>query len=404
MEWILSDAADAVRGALAGGNIWEAEMNLLLNFMTQPRPLIQRLLLAVVLVAGGLGLRFAMGLESGMVPFVTFYPVIAVASLIPGVAPGVLSLALTLGVCWFVVLPPIYSFAIEAWSDLAGLLVFAAMGLAFQVGGAALKSVFIQLARERDEFSANAELREILLRALRYCIGHYLRGMSIDMQNKRDLAAASICRETIDESIARLDALERLYRRLYASEEFGTGSAGLFIEDICRDLVTVAAIAQVRCNVSAEAIWLAADHRISLGLMVAELVTDALERTPETGSSIDVVLRPVESGRVSLRVRDAGGRTPSVDRSEVCKHIPALTRALTRHLGGTVESFAGEDGSVTVMVVLACSDASERAASEFWGANDRPSRSDREVAGAVGAERRWVRDRQRRPPSRSAVL
>ena len=83
-------------------------------------------LLAVALAALS---RYSLDVSFGYTqPFIFFYPVIMLISLLNGLEPSLLATAASATFVWFFLLEPRASFAVESRGDAIGLLVFTAMG------------------------------------------------------------------------------------------------------------------------------------------------------------------------------------------------------------------------------------------------------------------------------------
>ena len=127
--------------------------------------------LFAILVAGLL--RYGLSVVFGFtLPFLLFYPVIMLISLLGGLGPSLLATAASVTFAWYYLLEPQHSFAISKRADLVGLLVFAGMGMIMSVAG----DQFRRRAQRMQEFEKAVEgLEEMIVvmdRDYRYLIAN----------------------------------------------------------------------------------------------------------------------------------------------------------------------------------------------------------------------------------------
>jgi len=153
----------------------------------------------------------------------------------------------------------------------------------------------------------------------------------------------------------RIDALGQLYSKLSRSGKVEAIDAASYLEDLCRNLVATARSEQpasivLHTEIGSE--LLPTDQAIAMGLIVNELVTNALKYAfpSQTKGSVKVTLKRV-SGELQLTVVDDG---QGVDPRRADTGLGGrLVNGFAKQLGGRVDRESGELGT-TVRLVMPC--------------------------------------------------
>jgi PAS domain S-box-containing protein len=153
-----------------------------------------RYLLAVALVAGSFGARFALTswFGPGLPPYILVYPGVAAASVLGGLGPGVVATVLSGILVEYWLLAPIGQFAVASSVDRLGLVIFFGMGLFLSAGA--------ELYRRYKQKAAAFDREEAL-------------------------------RESQREKLCAAEAAQAAHGRLYAALSFLTFAAVLVTED-----------------------------------------------------------------------------------------------------------------------------------------------------------------------------
>jgi two-component sensor histidine kinase len=154
----------------------------------------------------------------------------------------------------------------------------------------------------------------------------------------------------------RIDALGQLYSKLSRSGKVEAVDAAAYLDDLCRDLVALVRSEQpapvvLKTEIDSEVI-LPTDQAIAMGLIVNELVTNALKYAFPRDTKGTVTVR-LKRGRGELRltVADNGeGLDP--------RHVDSglggrLVEGFAQQLGGTIERESSSSGTV-VRLILPC--------------------------------------------------
>ena len=157
----------------------------------------------------------------------------------------------------------------------------------------------------------------------------------------------------------RIDALGQLYAKLSKSDTVEAVDAATYLDDLCRDLVASVSKdggASIVLKTDIESELLPTDQAIPMGLIVNELVTNALKYAfpSETKGTVMVTLKRVP-GALRLTVADDG---KGIDTTRADSGLGGrLVEGFAQQLGGKVERESGSQGT-TVHLILPSSKGS----------------------------------------------
>jgi PAS domain S-box-containing protein len=151
----------------------------------------------------------------------------------------------------------------------------------------------------------------------------------------------------------RIDALGQLYSKLSKSDTVESVDAATYLDDLCRDLIASVDREGGRAIVlktDIESVLLPTDRAIPIGLIVNELVTNAVKYAfpGESSGTVMVALKRVP-GELRLTVADDGkGADPRRMDSGVGGR---LVEIFARQLGGQVERESGGKGTIVCLTL-----------------------------------------------------
>jgi chemotaxis protein methyltransferase CheR len=148
----------------------------------------------------------------------------------------------------------------------------------------------------------------------------------------------------------RIDALGQLYSKLSKSDTVEAVDAATYLDDLCRDLVaSVEGGTSIVLKTDIESELLPTDQAIPMGLIVNELVTNALKYAfpSETKGTVMVILKRVP-GELRLTVADDG---KGIDIRRADSGLGGrLVEGFAQQLGGRVERESGSQGTTVRLI------------------------------------------------------
>jgi two-component sensor histidine kinase len=165
-----------------------------------------------------------------------------------------------------------------------------------------------EIRAARDRFEELAHQRELLLREVNHRVSNSLQLIAslLGMQAKRNPDQA--CRRALAEAHDRVLAVSQLHRQLYTEGDVRFVAMDRYLGGLVEELgrsVAGDALPSVECRV--EPVRLETDRAVTVGLVVTELVINALKHAyPEGGGPIRVRLTRQDEEQLELTVEDEG--------------------------------------------------------------------------------------------------
>lgn len=196
----------------------------------------------------------------------------------------------------------------------------------------------VALERHAAEQALQAALadKDLLIREVDHRVKNSLAmvGGLLSMQERA--ATSSEAKQALGEASTRLMTIARVHEQLYKSADLHTVRIDDYLMNVCDDISRSVGREDVRVEVEADRVDLASDKAVPLGLITAELVTNALKHAGQ-GSTASVVHVAFGRGDPGLRllVRDHGpGLPPGFDPAKSNGLGMRLVRTLGRSLRG----------------------------------------------------------------------
>ncbi len=212
--------------------------------------------------------------------------------------------------------------------------------------------------RERAEEQIRASLREkeVLLREVHHRVKNNLQIIHSLLDLQSDYIQDEQALDVFRESQQRVRAMALVHERLYQSKDLSRVDFAEYIQNLSNDLFlsygTDAANIALKTNISA--ITLDIDTAIPCGLIISELVSNAMKHAFPDGrkGEITIDFHPVgDDGKLALVIRDNGVGLPTDwDPENVTSFGLRLVNMLARQLRAEIE-ISPSDGTIFKVIL-----------------------------------------------------
>jgi len=171
-----------------------------------------------------------------------------------------------------------------------------------------------EIRESRDRFERLAKEREVLIREINHRVGNSLQLVNAFLRLQAGAAGQPETRAALSNAQVRVNAIGHVHRQLYTGSDVREIDLGRYLEDLIIDLrKALGTESAAHLSVSAESLSTTTDRAVSLGMMVTELVLNAVKYAYPQGQTGPVRLscRGMPDGGLELVVEDDGvGMSP----------------------------------------------------------------------------------------------
>ena len=180
----------------------------------------------------------------------------------------------------------------------------------------ALRQAAVQKAREeaeaeihasRDRYAALAAEREVLLREVNHRVGNSLQIIASLLHLQASSAAQDEVKAALTNAMGRVAAVAQVHRRLYTSQDTKSVLLNLYLDSLLEDLRRSAEGNRMsRLTLKSEPIEIDPDRAVAIGIIVNELVMNAVKYAYPDGAGPIHVELVSEGDDLVLSIADDG--------------------------------------------------------------------------------------------------
>jgi two-component sensor histidine kinase len=215
----------------------------------------------------------------------------------------------------------------------------------------AIEDVTERARLEREHALAHERI-ELLMQELTHRVKNSLQSIAAMVMIEARSHTTSEGKAVLERVSHRIDALGQLYAKLSKSDAVEAVDAATYLHDLCRELVASTQrdgpIIQLETDIESE--LLPTDQAIPMGLIVNELVTNALKYAfPSDANGTVMVALKRASGELHLTVADNG---KGVDTRRADSGLGGrLVDGFAAQLGGRIERESSSKGTSVRLIV-----------------------------------------------------
>jgi two-component sensor histidine kinase len=249
----------------------------------------------------------------GIAPYAFIYPACLLATLLGGWQAGLGTVAIGGFLAWEFVVPK----AIQSGSAMHYQAAAVAINAFTATCAVAVAEGFRVTARHAAEaHDAKLAERDLLFSELKHRVGNDFAIVVslLDLQRRRSNDPGT--RGALEQAMARVRSISRVHRQLYAVPETSLIDLRAWLRDLCAG-ITDASLppAGIRLSCECDQAYMARDRVLALGLVVNELVTNAVRHAFPDGRDGVILVRFSRIGMGwRLEVADNGIGMPATDR------------------------------------------------------------------------------------------
>jgi two-component system, sensor histidine kinase PdtaS len=319
-------------------------------------PALVRYALTAGLVLVAFGIRYAVGTQLEAYPFLLFFPALIIAAVLFNHGSGIVATLLAAALSAYFFLKPVGSFMIASPDDFLGWWLFVIIGLtmtalieAQHLAYRELDRTCLELARSHASLAdSERDKRELLLEMGHRVMNDFQIAASLLQLQARN--APESVRDEFNAAAARIHAMAKVHSRLSRIDGALTADTRDFITDLCEELrYSLIAVRPIRLEVEAEKHTIALSQAVSLGLIINELVTNALKYAfPDERAGLLSLSFKREGDQFVLRFADDGVGLPRSHDGRA--QLPfgvgqRIVVAMVGQLGGGITLEPGEAGT-----------------------------------------------------------
>lgn len=199
-----------------------------------------------------------------------------------------------------------------------------------------------------QKLAESLRLKEVLVREIDHRIKNSLSvvGSLLMMQSRRSDNAE--VKAALENASSRISTIANVHASLYSGSHSETVAFDEYLTKLTKQLAQSHGDSDLVIGVDAEAVSVGSDSAVSLGILTAELITNAIKHATHDGKSPSIRVSATTQGEdFILRISDDGPGLPDdFDPAKTSGLGMQIIRSLAKSLSGVVETPKGEPGAV----------------------------------------------------------
>jgi two-component sensor histidine kinase len=242
---------------------------------------------------------------------------------------------------------PVGSFALWHATDLIKIELYAILAICCVVAFARLDNMFIAARQDADSLKRLNESKTILLRELAHAVANNFASVAALITVRSNAIGDTRAKAVLDEAVEQIRIMGQVHSRLRANDRDVSLDSRDFLENLCDELkASLARGRRISIQCQADDLPLSTHQAISVGLVVNELVTNAIKHAfpDDRRGRIRVSFEARSDNQLQLCVEDDG--VGFADCSQRKGGLgQELVHGLSRELDGHLDVKTSEQGS-----------------------------------------------------------
>jgi two-component sensor histidine kinase len=283
-------------------------------------------------------------------PFLLFFPALILSAVLFNQGSGLVATVLSAILSAYFFLEPIGSFAIRDPGQFLGWCLFVVIGIAITLIIEAQHAAYRHLKRAHETTRASeADKAELLVETNHRIMNNLYTVISLLHLQAR--SAREPTREDFMTAAERVSVMAKVQQRLVRSEGAVWADSRSFVEELCRDLETaLIGLRPVRLSIEAESHPIPLTQAVSVGLIINELLVNALKYAFPDDRDGRVSVTFARTGQEYCLVVSDNGVGLSATRDSTSSSASTglgerLIRSFVAQLGGRHEIKMGSPGT-----------------------------------------------------------
>jgi two-component sensor histidine kinase len=314
-------------------------------------------------------------------PFILFFPVIVAVSFLFDSGTGFWATILSAVLSAYFLLEPAGSIEVREPGDAMALVLFVVIGLGTASVIEALHTALVEVTRYREALAiahgrleASEHDKDTILREMVHRTKNDLQMLNAMFHFQERGTSDSFAKEVLRTAANRVHVMGRVHERLTRHGLEAVADTAEFITALCDDLrASLVGLRPIKVEVEAESHALPMTRAVPVGLIINELLTNALKHAFPEERSGTVRVRFFRAGDDFCLVVADDGVGMEAAQTEGTKLGQRLIRSLAAQLGGRMELRSSTAGT-TAEVRFPAIDALEGAAAAAVGVTPDPQR------------------------------